>query len=368
MSVGVGRTSLRWLALESVCVVVACAITSIGLVNPAEAASRSELIPVRSVSAPSACTPVKFVGVRGSGEQGDPRQLGELTGPLYDALVARFGDRAIGFYGLPYPAHAIDWRVFESYNVTYQRSKNRGRDELRDYLRAEVAACASERLLVVGYSQGAHVVGDVFSKKVGQLSPNVLGKVSAVELFGDPRFNSRESFDRGSFTLGRNGLLGARSPEDLDSVSTKLRSWCRQRDLVCQGPGDLSDHAASKYLRAYRDSAVHFLVSRVERIITNASPRACLSSNEATRLFQASPAQGKDGTETIDSISCVDNWAEGTIVDQDQGVGSAAFRRRAGEWRYVTSAGLYSLFCDELRSHRAPSALVSNCPAPVDGK
>ncbi|MGO4341527.1 hypothetical protein [Pedococcus sp. 2YAF34] len=49
-------------------------------------------------------------------------------------------------------------------------------------------------------------------------------------LLADPRFNSREPFDAGTFQVGRNGLLGARSPGNLSAVSDRLKSWCDAKD------------------------------------------------------------------------------------------------------------------------------------------
>ena len=215
------------------------------------------------LSAAPTCTQAQLVGVRGSGDQSDPRDLGDLIGPLYNSLAAQLRDpSSLSYYGLPYPDQAIDWSVYASFNATYQNSKDQGDADLTNYLESTASSCPNEKLIVVGYSQGAHVVGDVFSRgTVGALGGKVLNNVAAVELFGDPRFNSREPYDRGSFNVGRNGLLGARTPGDLTALGTKVRSWCRGGDIVCQGPGSAANHEPTKYLGDYGAQAVDYLLN-----------------------------------------------------------------------------------------------------------
>lgn len=53
--------------------------------------------------------------------------------------------------------------------------------------------CASTKLVLVGYDQGAAVTGDGYQS----LSSAELGHIFAVELFGDPRFNGTDPPGRG---------------------------------------------------------------------------------------------------------------------------------------------------------------------------
>lgn len=218
--------------------------------------------------AATGCAPAKLIGVRGSGDETDPRQLGVLVGPLYDGLAARLPQPSLlAYYGLPYPASAIAGVTLAAFNDTYLASKNTGRDQLRRYLRTETAVCPREKLVIVGYSQGAQVVADAFSKKAGKLPARVRRQVVAIELFGDPTFSSSEGFDRGTYSIERNGVLGPRDQGELTSVSSKVRSWCRADDVICQIPGSAAEHDASRYLAEFEADAVGFLIQRLGTLV-----------------------------------------------------------------------------------------------------
>ena len=216
------------------------------------------------------CHAVKFIAVRGSGDT--LNDFGVLGGKISGALARRAKSLNVdyGAYGLPYPAVGIDWWSFTGNGtaiklVSYNLSKNKGRDNLRAFIKKELSpsVCPNERLVLEGYSQGAHVVGDVLSKKVGGLTAKELSHIKAVVLIADPRFNSQEPFVRGysNYRTGRNGVLGARSPGDLSSVAGKIRGWCRKDDLVCQGPGTTGNHAQAKYWADYGNAIVDYIAA-----------------------------------------------------------------------------------------------------------
>ena len=221
----------------------------------------------RSTAAAPNCHAVKFVGVRGSGDTAVP--FGIIAAQVSGGLVAKAHAAGVdyGTYGLPYTAVGIAFK--STMPIAYWLSERQGRNMLRAYIREQVADCPNEKLLVEGYSQGAQVVGDVFSKGVGGLDANALNHVAGVALLADPRFNSRESFDHGTFRTGRNGILGARSPGDLSSVSGKIAAWCRKDDLVCQGPGSTANHDQSHYWDDYGQAVVAFLAARSEMSPSN---------------------------------------------------------------------------------------------------
>ena len=108
-------------------------------------------------------------------------------------------------------------------------------------------------------------MGDVLSKGVGGLSTDEASHIKAVALIADPRFNSKEPFATGrNLRPGHSGVLGARSPGDVDIVKGKIRSWCRRSDIVCQGlPGTPGDHRQENYYREYGEAVVDFLAGRL---------------------------------------------------------------------------------------------------------
>ena len=214
------------------------------------------------------CHAVKFVGVRGSGDNSST--LGVIATAISEALAKRAASARVdyGFYGLPYTAVGIQFKA--TMPVEYWLSERQGRNTLRAYVREQVRDCRSEDMVVEGYSQGAQVVGDVFSKGVGGLSASELSHIKAVVLIADPRFNSQEGYDAGTFSKGRNGILGARTPGDLNSVAGRIRAWCRKDDLVCQGPGTTGNHAQSKYLADDESAIATFFASKLRFTRTSA--------------------------------------------------------------------------------------------------
>ena len=242
------------------------------------------------------CHAVKFIGVRGSGDTSST--LGVIASGISDALAAQAHDVGVdyGSYGLPYTAVGIDvWKP--TMPLAYWLSERQGRNMLRAYIKKQTQDCVSEHLVVEGYSQGAQVVGDVFSKGVGGLSASELTHVTAVVLVADPRFNSREPYDAGGFQEGRNGILGARTPSDLSSVVARIRAWCRSNDIVCQGHGATANHSQGRYIDDYKTEILSFIGQRLGWKSAGVSPtllvlRSSTSSANTYDLYGA----GKDGS------------------------------------------------------------------------
>jgi hypothetical protein len=212
---------------------------------------------------PLDCHAVKLVAARGSGERLPP--LGEMAGPISAYLARRAKAAGIDYraYGLPYTAVALAMNKAAIQAPEYWLSERQGRNMLRAYIRRQVSGCKGEKLFLFGYSQGAHVVGDVLSKGIGGLNREESSRIAAVALIGDPRFNSREQYDMGSFRIAQNGILGARAPGDLRDVAARTRSWCRFGDIVCQRRGTPAAHQQNRYLDDYAAGIVNFLAAKV---------------------------------------------------------------------------------------------------------
>jgi hypothetical protein len=84
--------------------------------------------------------------------------------------------------------------------------------------------------VLLGYSQGAIVVGDALAGFDAADS----AKVRAVVMFGDPRFNSAEPYNEGSFGQPSRGLNPRRTGE-LAAFNERIQNYCNGGDLVCQG-------------------------------------------------------------------------------------------------------------------------------------
>lgn len=103
----------------------------------------------------------------------------------------------------------------------YAPSVAAGTKALTTELTSEVTNCPGTKIVMMGYSQGAHVIGDVLAgtgkvagfTQFAAISGNISGKVTAVVLMGDPRylpnkaFNAGTSKTKGLFPRGNDALL-----------------------------------------------------------------------------------------------------------------------------------------------------------------
>lgn len=179
--------------------------------------------PAAAAPAPaSGCAQVETIAVRGTGEaQGG----GSVAGPLASALQSQLV-QTVQTFNLVYPASA-----------NYTSSVRQGVSALQSRLQSTSARCPNIRFVLIGYSQGAQVVGDTLAAG----SVPAAGRIGAVTVFGDPTFNSAEPFDVGTFQRGRNGIFPRRTGA-LQAFSGSIASYCRVDDNICQRGASGSGH------------------------------------------------------------------------------------------------------------------------------
>ena len=149
-----------------------------------------------------------------------------------------------------------DWVEYDKwFNLDgYRKSVQLGVTQLSRFLNDRASICPTETVILGGYSQGAHVVGDALFGLSAPASSNV----GFVALFGDPRFNHGPRtglFSRGAPWVRGNaewyvtgGILGAREPYLPDAFTHKVGSWCDKQDAICTGKlSRLKDNAHSEY-------------------------------------------------------------------------------------------------------------------------
>ena len=194
-----------------------------------------------TASSGSGCPAYGVVDSRGSGEP-----EGKLSPPgaaVLAELQARHpGERAAGFWD-PYPAVGLTDNPREWANAlgaalhigplgAYHGSVVDGERWLRDFIPRELRTCPAIKLILVGYSQGAQVTGDVYQRNVTRAEKR---NIVAVLLFGDPYFNRNDGrADRGSYDHHRSGALGKRPTFGGDP---RVESVCHHHDPVCQASG-----------------------------------------------------------------------------------------------------------------------------------
>ncbi|MFD6397345.1 cutinase family protein [Nocardia sp. NPDC060249] len=197
---------------------------------------------------PDGCAEIRVVTVRGTLE---PQSGSRLLTPLGERIAQESGRRTtVG--ELEYPASMSP------------DSSVRGVENLTALLNATAAACPDQQLVLLGYSQGARVIGNALAARTA-LTEQAAARIDAIALFGSPLFNGAEPYNRGNFDLALSGTgslrLGA-----LAEFADRLRDYCNAGDRVCQG-GDpaagfanaLSYGHFAYFLNDNRDQAAAFV-------------------------------------------------------------------------------------------------------------
>jgi hypothetical protein len=194
-----------------------------------------------------ACSNVEFIGVRGSGESYSGNfGMGTQIAALYEKVRARKPSaQTLQSYGLEYPAINVAewWKA-----IGYFPSVWEGDSHLESRIKGDASSCPSMKLLVAGFSQGAHVVGDTIENLTGK-SDSSVSHIYGVALYGDPRFNPEDKATaRGNYSPEHWGILTKRGNYSA-KINNRLGDWCRLKDAVCQGfnAGDTEHHEYRNY-------------------------------------------------------------------------------------------------------------------------
>jgi hypothetical protein len=126
----------------------------------------------------------------------------------------------------------------------YTGSVNDGKKALEQTVSDEERICPKIKLVLVGYSQGAQVVGDVYQRN---LTSQQRSRIVGVVLFGDPYFNPNDNAaDESSFDPTRHGVLGTRGTYPANA-NGRVFSICHVHDPICQGPGSIDFNQHGNY-------------------------------------------------------------------------------------------------------------------------
>jgi hypothetical protein len=101
-------------------------------------------------------------------------------------------------------------------------------------------------------------------RDAGELSAAASERISAVVLFGNPRFTAGEPFNAGTFEPGVDGV-SPRKKGALADYASRMRDYCAAGDLACQNIEGASVEAHVAYFaNRMPDEGAEFAVRRVE--------------------------------------------------------------------------------------------------------
>lgn len=205
---------------------------------------------------PLDCSPYLVLTVRGTGEPGD----NQLVTPVAK-LISESRPDEVQVVDLDYPASG---EVKESATI--------GVRTLIDTLNVQAEACPDQRVALLGYSQGALVIGDALSPAetrlvggtVGSVSEAAAERVLAIVLYGDPRFVGSKEYNVGDYDPGVNGLL-PRVEGGLEAFAERIHDYCVARDFVCQSSFDLDEKGHVTYFKnGMQQDGAAFVITRLD--------------------------------------------------------------------------------------------------------
>jgi acetylxylan esterase len=210
--------------------------------------------PAHAVASSSGCAAVSIITARASTEQ-----PGEgITGALAQAIQTD-SKQTVSRASVSYPATLQN----------YASSSLQGIQALTSQLTSLVQSCPSTKVVLLGYSQGAHVVLDVLGGGQGgslgtataPISSSIGSHVTAVATFGDPRHVTGQAFDLGTAT--RNGQFPRSSTQlnVLAGYASRIQAYCDANDTFCANGNSLQVHLT--YLNRYQTQAENFVLGKV---------------------------------------------------------------------------------------------------------
>ena len=120
---------------------------------------------------------------------------------------------------IDYAAVAVPFAVFVP--PAYSASVVQGELMLTSFLTSFHSSCPKTPTVLAGYSQGAHVAGDVFQDLPSAVRASIVGVV----LFGDTRFNpAQPAADEGDYSTGLRGMFAGVSALDCSGRPNSRRS------------------------------------------------------------------------------------------------------------------------------------------------
>lgn len=207
----------------------------VGVLAPIAACVVALLGAAPAAAGADACSDVAVIGSRGSGESwnsGAVPGFGRTLSAQYARVRAEVPRATFTAHANPYPAVAIDTvkgirSLLLSRAGYYYDSVRQGAAAATGLVEHIARECPRTRIVLMGYSQGAHVSGLALQR----LSTSTSSHVAAVINFGDPMFNPSSRHASGNFNRARHGLLGRAAP----STSVPVFSVCSRTDFICQG-------------------------------------------------------------------------------------------------------------------------------------
>ncbi|KAI0886542.1 carbohydrate esterase family 5 protein [Annulohypoxylon maeteangense] len=301
------------------------------------------------------CTDTHIFLSRGNNEPYPGRQ-----GKLVEAICS-------GLSSCDYEDIAFDNALETEYCGAVEAGRKAGVAQITAYNKK----CPDSQLVVSGYSQGAHVLGDILGGGGGTFfqdctTPTTAGlgsgsaagkKITAALLFGDVRHTASQSFN----TLAGASISGLypRSGDQLAGLNQfagVLRDWCQGDDPICaQGDGkrtyEVEHHL--NYFDVYSGSAGDWVKSKLKTTTTPSTTSSVISSSSSTA------ASSTTTLITTTSSASKSSTAESSTAESSTAGSSTGGSSTGGSTTTASSTGTASTASASTSSGSAASATTS---------
>ncbi|KAK6811621.1 hypothetical protein RU639_012528 [Aspergillus parasiticus] len=202
---------------------------------------------------PSPCVKVHMIVARQSTSWPGEGRMKELADHIKQRLPSSDSE------ALQYPAYGDIWR--------YRSSVFTGDKAMVTSITAYTSRCPDSKIVLLGYSQGAHIIGDILCGSIVErdfpavppIDDHLGERIVAAVSMGDPTFIPGLPYDFG--TSKNTGKF----PRVNNTVCTKYdsirRSYCDDGDIYCASGIWFGVHR--RYVAKYKEDATRFVLSRV---------------------------------------------------------------------------------------------------------
>lgn len=213
-------------------------------------------------SSNSPCATVNIIVARASTEAQGDGVIGALAEEIQKGVKATVSQQAV---------------VYPAALTPYEPSVTAGDTAIKKQLEEEVSNCPGQKIVLLGYSQGAQIVGDVLGGGGGNAKVDGAGdgpatppassaatsKVIGVIQYGDPRRIPGQSFDVGS-DKGAEGIFPRLKTQLLTPFAEDIQSYCDTGDPFCAKGDNLEAHL--DYVEKYDKTADKFIIGRLSAV------------------------------------------------------------------------------------------------------
>ncbi|KAL8381888.1 hypothetical protein RB595_005911 [Gaeumannomyces hyphopodioides] len=141
------------------------------------------------------------------------------------------------FVSVDYPAKLSDYKASQKAGLVAMSAL------INDY----TAACPDGKVVLMGYSQGAHIAADIVCgaseetfDQASAISDDKSSKIAAVVMMGDPSRNATAPFNQGNAT--KDGVFPRKNIAGCGAMASRMVSYCSAGDMFCDSGNDLGIH------------------------------------------------------------------------------------------------------------------------------